>query len=478
MSDDRLHRATPDGGDAALPRWARAVGLRADPRLPRARTPRLEPVRRSWFGAFWQARIGVQAGMSLDDFLRSRLARYLAGLPVPRTRLPLVIEIDDGKLRVTAAAAPPPLPPPPDGCDAWLAPLVALEGPSVRQEVAELEIRIATLDGDIETARRRAEERGRQLAGDVAAGIVTEPPDVEATAEQLGRPPIRSGAPRVLALAFAAAALVAETWQVAQPLLRAAGVDPAALRAEAARRPAEVLFAAIFALAVGTGIFALTHAGLAAGLELFRGDADDRRRRWLASAALGAGLLAALIAAAVASLPSPDAGLRPPTAAFVLLLVAVPLAAALVVQAARAHEEQRAVELAAALAWDRERARSLGERARRLEELTWAEDEALVLERQRDAARRRLRELNARAVAAARITAEGEQRERAALARLAQELVGALELDRYEFVRQASARGAHDLIASRRRKGSDSDSPVGPDATTEPHIQPAGRLAS
>ncbi len=478
MSDDRLHRAAPDAGNSALPRWARAVGLGSAPRLPHPRPPRLEPVRRSWLGAFWQARIGVQSGMSLDDFLRSRLARYLASLPVPRGRLPLVIAVEDGQLHVTAATSPPfaVSPPSPEGCDAWLAPLVAVEGPSVRQEVAELEIRIATLDGEIDTARRRAEERGRQLAADIAAGLVAEPPDVEATAEQLGRPPIRSGAPRALALGFAAAALAAETWQVAQPLLRSAGVDPATLRAETARRPAEVVFAAIFALAVGTGIFALAHAALAAALELFHGDGDDRRRRWLASAALGAGLLAALVAAAVASLPGPAA--RPPAPAFVLLLVAVPLAAALVHRAAGREDEQRALELAAALTWDRERARSLAERARRLEELAWAEEEARLVERHRDAARRRLRELNVRAVAAARIAAQAEERERAALARVAEGLVGALDLDRYEFVRQASAHGAHDLIAPRRRKVPDAPSPIGPDGTTEPQIQPAGRLAS
>ncbi len=415
--------------------------------------------------------------MSLDDFLRSRLARYLASLPVPRSRLPLTVDVEDGLLRVRAVPASPP-PPPQDACDPWLAPLVALEGPSVRQEVAELEIRMGMLDGQIEAARRRAEERGHQLASDVAAGIVAAPPDVEASAEQLGRPPIRSGASRALALAFAATALAAETWQVAQPLLRTAGVDPATLRAETARRPGEVVLAAIFALAVGAGLFALAHAGLAATLELFRGDGDDRRRRWLASASLGTGLLATAIASAVASLPGAAAGPRPPAAAFVLLLIAVPLAAALVLRGASGDGEQRAAELAAALAWDRERARSLGERARRLEEVVWAEEESRGLERQRDAARRRLRELSARAVGAARIAAEAEQRERAALARVAQGLAGALELDRYEFVRQASARGAHELFTPRRRSVSDASDPVASDATTEPQIQPAGRLAS
>ncbi len=162
--------------------------------------------------------------------------------------------------------------------------------------------------------------------------------------------------------------------------------------------------------------------------------------------------------------------------------MAVPLAAALVSRAARRDEEQRAGELAAALAWDRERARALGERARRLEELSWSEDDEHALGRQRDAARRRLKEMNARAVTAARIAVEAERRERAALARLAQSLVGALELDRYEFVRQASARGAHELVMPRRRKVPEPRPAF--DEATAPVAAPvaagveAGRLAS
>jgi hypothetical protein len=442
----------------------------------------VEPVRRSWVGAFLQARVGVRAGMTLDDFLRSRLARYLAGLPVPRARLPLTVDVDDGQLSVRPGAEPAPAHPVADGVEPWLAPLVGVEGPAVRQEVAELELRIAMLDGEIDAARRRTEELSRKLAADVAGGIVTGPAVLNATAEQLGRPPVRGAAPRLLALGFVAAVLAAETWQVAQPLLRSGGIDAENLGAEALRRPAEVAFASVFALGVAAGAFALARTGLAAALALSLGDADERRRRWLAAAALGSGLLAALIAAAVAALPDPRQGPHPPAAAFVLLLVAVPLAAALVSHAARRDEEQRAGELTATLAWDRERARALGERARRLEELSWSEDDEAALGRQRDAARRRLKEINARAVAAARIALETERRERAALSRLAQSLVGALELDRYEFVRQASARGAHELVTPRRRKVADPRPAF--DETTAPVAAPvsagveAGRLAS
>jgi hypothetical protein len=478
-TDDRTHRPQQDQGAGAIARWARAaIGAGGDPPLPRPRPIRVEPVRRSWIAAFWQARIAVRAGMTLDDFLRSRLARYLAGLPVPGSRLPLAIDVDDGRLAVRTAPEPARQAPAADGVEPWLAPLVALEGPAVRQEVAELEVRLALLEGEIEAARHRTEELSRRVAADVAAGIVAGPPEVEATAEQLGRPPVRSVAPRSTALGFAAVALAAETWQVAQPILRWSGIDPAALAAEAAARPVEVTFGSVFALGVAVGVFALAWSALGAGIMLFRDDADERRRRWLAACSVGAGTLAVMITAAVAALPVAGGG-APARAPFVLLLLAVPLAAALAMRAARRQEEQRALELAAALAWDRERARALGERARRLEELDWADEEARRLERQRDAARRRVKEINARAIAAARLGVESDRHERAALARLAQSVVGALELDRYEFVRQATARGARELLSPRRRGAAE----VRPsfDEATAPVAAPAveaGRLAS
>jgi hypothetical protein len=306
---------------------------------------------------------------------------------------------------------------------------------------------------------------------------------VNATAEQLGRPTVRSHAPRTLALGFAGAALAAETWQVARPLLRAAGVDPSAVGTEVLRRPADVVFAAVFALGVAVGLFALAHVGIVAALAVFKGAVDDRRRPSLGVAALGAVSLASLVAVAVAALPPPLDGSQPPAEAFVLLLLAVPLAAALVVRAARRADELRDQDLAAALAWDRERARALAERQRRLEELDWAEEGERALERHREAARRRLKEVNARAVTAGRLAAEAERSERADLSRLAHTLVGALELDRYEFVRQAAARGAQELVAPRRRKPAPEPRPAfdevtAPVAAPTPVAVEASRMAS
>jgi hypothetical protein len=441
---------------------------------------RVEPIRHAWIGALWNARLAVRAGISLDDYLRARFAHYLGALPVPRSKLPLDVDVDAGQILVRSIPATPATRPD-DGPEAWLAPLVAVEGPAIQQEISHLEVRAALLDGEIDEARRHADDLSRKLAADIAAGIVAGPPEVNATAEQLGRPPIRGAALRSITLGFAAAALAAETWQVVQPLLRTAGVDPANLPAEAQRRPAEVTLLSLFALGVASGLFALAHAAVGAAAELLRGDSDRDRRRWLSAATVASCALAGFIAAAVASLPAAPGGAKVPASAVVLLLVAVPLAATLALRRGERAEGQREEDLAGALAWDRERARALGDRARRLEELAWADDEQRARERERDLAQRRLKEISARAVTAARHAAEAERRERAGLARLAQSLVGALELDRYEFVRQASARGAHELLAARRRSAPEPrpafDEPTAPVAAPVARVE-AGRLAS
>ena len=81
---------------------------------------------------------------------------------------------------------------------------------------------------------------------------------------------------------------------------------------------------------------------------------------------------------------------------------------------------------------------------------------------------------------AARLAAEAERREREGLSRVARSLVAALELDRYEFVRQASGRGANELLAPRRRKSPEAPAAVPvPAPAPEPLLEPvAGRIAS
>ncbi len=468
------HRNAKDPSRAGrMRRVGNLFGRALERSLRLRRAPRLYGVRRSWFAAFRQARVSVRAGVPLDDFLRSRLARYLAALPVPPARLPLAVSVDDGQL-VARPVEPAPAAegPPADETQRWLAPLVAAEGPEVRQETAELQIRLSVLEGQIEAARHRCEELSRRYAADVAAGDVAAPPAIDATAEQMGRPQVRSSSPYRVLVTFIGATLLAAAWQVALPLLRAANVDPSALGFAFELRPTEVVFVVVFALGIAAGLFALADAALGAAERLFHGEPDPRRRRFLAGGAAAAAVFSVLVGAALAALrPGPSGS---PSWAYVLLLLALPVGSALLLRFARADADARAAEAPAALAWDRERARALADRARRLLELEWAAGEEHELERRREAARRRLREIDARAVEAARLEAEAAERERAELSRLAQGLVAALDLDRYAFIRQASARGAAELIAPRRRKPAPDPRPVLEAATPVE----TGRLAS
>jgi hypothetical protein len=158
-------------------------------------------VRRSWLGATWQARIAVRAGITLDDFLRSRLGRYVAALPVTPTRLPLEIS-EDG--RVSVRAAPPPAPAPGDD-EGWIAPLVQADGPVAREEANGLDVRLALLDGEIEASRRRVDELSRRFGADVASGLVSSPPAVAFSSQRCirGTAPGPSKSLLSIAMAFA-----------------------------------------------------------------------------------------------------------------------------------------------------------------------------------------------------------------------------------------------------------------------------------
>ena len=116
MSEHRSH-----GAVAEPPPLAQRIRtlVAYDSPLPRPKRPRVEPVRRSWLGAFWQTRIAVRAGMSLDEFLRSRLARYVSGLPVPSARLPLEVSVADGDI-VVRDGAPAPAAVPANDPDGWI----------------------------------------------------------------------------------------------------------------------------------------------------------------------------------------------------------------------------------------------------------------------------------------------------------------------------------------------------------------------
>ncbi len=425
-------------------------------------------MRRPWPLAVWQARAAVLSGTPLDEYLRGRLAQYAGRLAVPRAGLPVRIEVVSGEILALPGDPPAPCPPRPPA-DAW-ASLVSLEGPSVLREVPELEARIASLQAEGEAARRRVEELSRHLADDVAAGRLCPAPRPEEGAAQLGRPPVRSPRLQLGLVALALALLLAEAWAIAVPALSAAGRYP--LRLEGALRAGtvEAALTCTFALGIAIGLLALALVSLHAA-EALAGAAGAARHRALGAAIL-AGIAAAAAVAAAAVLPAPRSGLPPPSHA--ILLLAVTASAAFLLRRARREQAGRSAEVAAVLAWDRARAHALGDRARRLEELSRAQVLVGEIEARRSRARARLDELAERSAAAARLIARTEQTERAERDRLARSLLGALERDRYEFLRQATVRGATELVSAPRKPPG---SPNPPGAREAPPAEP-GRMAS
>lgn len=440
-------RKRPAAIGELIRRWWSALRERGEglPEIPRARRAREVAVRRSGLAGAWQARVAVRSGARLEDFLRFRLARYAGELSVPASELPVEIAVEGGAVEVRARRSSPP----PAAYGAtygrspdearWLRALVELEGPVAAREIRDAQAEVEALSARAEQQQAVVDEVAHRLRDDVAAGVVPAPAAVDAAPEQLGRPPVPSPLPPALLVGFSAALLLAETWQLATPLLALSGHATTDLSGGMRRDPIGLALALVFALGAAVSIFVLAHAAVARGADLLAEEPPPVRRRWLGGASLGAGVLAAVVAAATA-------GITPARWPVAALLLAVPLASAVLVRAARALEARRDEAAALALAWDRERAAELAERARRAEALALAEEDLRRTLEARAAASRRVRALEARAIAAdarRREEAEGEQRR---LERLADALASALELDRYAFVRRAAER-AHGVLS-------------------------------
>jgi hypothetical protein len=422
----------------AIEAWrarAAARALRARP----GREPRLS---RSRAGVALDARLAVRAGVRLDDFLRHRLASYAARLPVPMEDLPVRIDVENGEPVVyarprPAAHAASPSAAPKAAQERWLRALEQREGPAAVRELQSLEARVAQLDRRAADARDRIAAVSRTIADDLASGALPAAPAVDATPEQLGRPPVTTALPIHLLRGFSLALLAAEAWRLADPVLAAMGLSVAELPRAAERAPASVALGLVFALGAAAAVF--TFLGVA--VSRLHAVADDpgapRHRAALVTVAIGAAVLAAAVAAA---------GATPGRIGEEVLLVAVPLAAVLMVRHAARLESARAGAVAAALAWDRERAAEVVARAQRAEGLARAEHELARVAEEQSEVSRKLRALETRAIAASRAAEELEKREARRLDRLAESLSGALELDRYVFVKVASA-DAHELLA-------------------------------
>ncbi|BDG05376.1 hypothetical protein [Anaeromyxobacter oryzae] len=443
---------TDEGGSTGAgrrePGWKRiltstldAWRARSAARGLRVRPPPETKFTRSATGAAIDARRAVRAGVRLEDFLRHRLARYATRLPVPLEALPVRIDVENGEPVVLArpsraqaathGAAPRP------AAERWIRALEAREGPAAVRAVRELEAALEGLDRRAAVAQERIAVVDRGISDDLASGALAAAPAVDATAEQLGRPPVPTAAPVHVLRGFALALLGAEAWRLADPILALSGLRTADLGQAAEHAPAAAALGLVFALGAAAAVFTFLGAAVSRLHALADDPAAPRRRALLLAVASGASGLAAAIAIS---------GGAPSRAGAQVLLLVVPLAAVLMVRHAARLEADRAVALAAALLWDRARAAEAVARAQRAEALARAQGELARIEADRTVVRRRLRALEERAVAAVHAAEEEAQLETRRLDRLAEALAAALELDRYAFLKLASA-NAHEMLS-------------------------------
>lgn len=435
--------------------WLRSASGRLEARRRRlearrlareAQAPRHAVLARSWLEAEIAARAAVRAGIRAEDFLRARLARYAAALPTPLEALGVEVRMENGEpvvraripVTLTGARAAPWAPAPHD----------QRELDHARAEVRMLADRAAA-------ARERVDALQRTIADDLAAGTLAPNPELlEASPEQRGRPPVPPGWPQAFLKAAAAALLGAAALRMSAPAMALAGLSADELAYALRTAPLPAGAALLFGFAAAVSVFALLHVAAARGLELLAGAGTARRPAVL----FVAGGAALALSSAVAL-----AAVRPGPLATPLLLVVVPLGAVFLVRQADALAAVRAEALAAALEWDRAQARNAGERARRGEGISRAEAVLAAAVREHAAAEQRLRALEERTSEDARVAAALAARAERRTERLAESLAAALELDRYAFLRRASAaHGAVDVRPFRSRPSSLEPSVGGP----------------
>jgi len=393
----------------------------------------LEPrVPRSRIAAAVDARVAIRAGVKVDDFLRQRLAKYAGRLPVPLEALPVTVDVEGGEAVVrprsrSRSAVHTPRPEAPSFARA----LIERDGAYAAREIRDAEDALDQLDARTSAAQTRLDALELELAKALASGQLVSRPDLEATAEQLGRPPVPPVAPIHALRAFVAALLAAEAWRFSGPILAASDAAPGGLELALRESPLPAALALTFAIGAAAAAFTFAAAATARAAEAIASAPDPARRRLLAVTAAGAAVLVAGVAAAAAA---------PDRWAQLALLAVVPFAAAMLWRAAGALASARAAAAGEALAWDRDRAQEALARGRHEEVRARAADELHALEIERATARRRVQQLHRRAIGAERSAMLAARSEARRLDRLSEGLACALELDRYLYIRLAAER--------------------------------------
>ena len=391
--------------------------------------------RRTWLEAEVAARMAVRSGVRVDDFLRARVARYAATLPVPLDELGIDVTIEEGDPVIHARTSRA------HGGGARTAAELAAATPEVQAARAELGV----LAERVTAARARVDAMARSVAEELASGkLAAAPGQVEASLEQCGRPPVPHAAQYLFLRGLSFALLGSAAYRMATPALALAGLSTDDLVGSFARQPLSASAGVLFGTGAAVSVYAFLNVAVERWQELLSSASTGRRP----TALTVSGVVAVLLSTAVAL-----AAIRPGLMAGPLLLVCVPLAAVLLLRHASRLEAKRAQAAAAALEWDRARAREAGERARRAEGIAGAEAVLAAAVHDHAVVEQRLRALERRGAEEAReaelLAAERARR----LERLAEALAAALELDRYAFVRRSTAlaREGHAVRALRSR---------------------------
>lgn len=375
--------------------------------------------RRTWIEAEVAARLAVRSGVRVDDFLRARVARYAAALPVPLDDLGVDVNIENGELVVRAR--------PTRQASGAANPAPVAELPP---EIQAARAQVSLLNERVNAARARVDALARQVADDLATGkLPAAPGQVDASLEQCGRPPVPLAAPALLLRALSLALLASAAYRMASPALALAGISTEDLASALSRDPISALAGVLFGMGGAVSVYAFLNVAVERWQDLITAASAGRKPIVLTLAGGAAVALSAAVALAA---------INPGLMAGPLLLVCVPLAAVLLLRQASRLEGERRLAAAAALEWDRARAREAGERNRRAEAVAGAEAALAAAVRDHGEAEERLRALEKRSVEEARLTeliaADSARR----VERLAEALAASLELDRYAFLRRAA----------------------------------------